>query len=97
MLRYDILAIALFIAACTDAPSDEIDDGGLTPPPGFLEKADADCRAESDTALGDADPQTRQLNGQTLLTYVLETGGMAQCSVRHADGSVIDMRVIGTE
>lgn len=72
-----------------------MEGGGLTPPPGFLEQADADCRAASEAALADAAPTTRQLNGQTLLSYALEDGRTAQCSVRHADGAVLVMRVMG--
>ncbi|MGB6231602.1 MAG: hypothetical protein WBF53_15915 [Litorimonas sp.] len=90
-------AFSLALTACADGPGDDVEDGGLTPPPGFLEQADADCRAASEVALPEAAPRTRQLNGQTLLTYTLEDGRIAQCAVRHADGSVIDMRVIGAE
>ncbi len=89
-----LAAFSLLASACSQQAEDGVQGGGLTPPPGFLEKADADCRAASDVAIAAA-PTTRQLNGQTLLTYALEGERTLLCSVRHADGSVLDVRVIG--
>ncbi|MEL6686384.1 MAG: hypothetical protein AAFP97_02040 [Pseudomonadota bacterium] len=93
-----LAAFLLPVVGCSPAASDDVEGGGLEPPPGFLTQADVDCRAAAVAAsilgLGEAVPDTRQLNGQTLLQYELSEGGTAQCVVRHADGSVADIRVL---
>lgn len=92
-----------FVAtSCTDAPSDDLDSGGTQPPPGFLERTDANCRAaaiENDLigALTDTAPTIRQLNGQSLFGYTASDGRRVQCVVRHTDEGVSDIRVIGVK
>ena len=88
--------VGLLLAACGSSSSDDLNSGGLEPPPGFLEQVDINCRAETDLALSADAPTVRALNSQSLLTYTLSDGGTAQCAVRHTDGSVIDIRVMGT-
>jgi hypothetical protein len=95
-------ALCLIVTACSDGPSDGIDSGGLEPPPGFLMRTDANCRAAAieDEAVGtlnDAAPKIRQLNGQSLFGYTRPDGARVQCVVRHADESVVDIQVIGAE
>jgi hypothetical protein len=103
LLRLGFLfATAIAFASCTDAPSDNLDSGGLTPPPGFFDRTNANCRAaaiENDLigALTDTPPTIRQLNGQSLFGYTLPDGRHVQCVVRHADEHVVDVRVIGSD
>lgn len=91
--------VAIVIVGCTDPNSGNLNSGGLEPPPGFLERTDANCRsaAADDTEIGDLEPgapSIRQLNGQSLFGYTTTDGARAQCVVRHTDESVIDVRVI---
>lgn len=98
LLRFvAITCTGLGITTCAPGSSDDLDGGGLNPPPGFVERVDANCRAASDVSLSAEAPIIRQLNGQSLLTYTLSDGRTAQCAVRHADESVIDMRVMGAD
>lgn len=94
-----LAAFFLPIAGCTSEREDAVQGGGLEPPPGFLTQADADCRAAASDAgikeLGEDTTETRQLNGQTLLTYAAEGSRKVLCSVRHADGQVLDVRTFG--
>ncbi|GLQ21880.1 hypothetical protein ACFFUB_08845 [Algimonas porphyrae] len=85
------------ISACMDASGGDVEGGGLTPPPGFFERVDENCRAEATITLSEDAPSVRQLNGQSLLTYQLTDRGTMQCAVRHSDESVIDIRVMGAE
>lgn len=97
-----LAAFLCLLSACTDVSSDALDAGGMTPPPGFLDRTDASCRAvaiESDLIgpLTDTPPTIRQLNGQSLFVYIDVSGNRVQCVVRHTDESVIDIRIIGAE
>lgn len=102
-MRGFILFIALsLLANCNQTSSDSLDSGGIVPPPGFLDRTDANCRAaaiENDLigALTDTAPTIRQLNGQSLFGYTRPDGARVQCVVRHMDESVIDLRMIGSE
>lgn len=97
-----VSALCLIVVACSGGSSDGLDSGGLEPPPGFLERTNANCRAaaiEDDEvgALNETAPTIRQLNGQSLFGYTRPDGARVQCVVRHADESVVDIRIIGTE
>jgi hypothetical protein len=92
------LAAFVCLGACSDAPSDGLDSGGLTPPPGFLNRVDANCRmAAEGLTISEKAPKVRQLNGQSLLTYASSDSDSVVCAVRHSDESVIDIRVIHTD
>lgn len=90
-----IIGFVFVLGSCQKSSSDDLGSGGLTPPPGFLERVDANCRAKEGLDFTTKAPAVRQLNGQTLLTYTLNDGKEAQCAVRHSDETVIDIRVIG--
>lgn len=98
----NVLVSAFCLAACSEAPSEGLGSGGLEPPPGFLERTDANCRAaaiENDLIgpLTDTAPTIRQLNGQSLFGYTSAGGRRVQCVVRHTDEGVSDIRIIGAE
>ncbi|GHB00022.1 hypothetical protein GCM10009069_23550 [Algimonas arctica] len=93
---------SLFLLSCSESPSDKLDSGVITPPPGFFDRTNANCRAaaiENDRigALTDTPPTIRQLNGQSLFGYALPDGRHVQCVVRHADEHVVDVRIIGSD
>lgn len=95
-----IILISASVSACYDNGSASFDSGGLEPPPGFLERTDANCRVAAMKAtdiglLRDTSPSLRQLNGQSLFGYVAVDGRRVQCVVRHADESVSDIRMLG--
>lgn len=94
--------LLLALTGCSNSTSNELGSGGLTPPPGFLDRTDANCRAAAvkNDLIGaptDTTPTIRQLNGQSLFGYTLLDGRRVQCVVRHADENVIDLRIIGVE
>lgn len=97
-----LAAFLCVLSACSEAPSDGLDSGGVEPPPGFLIRTDSNCRAaalDNDLigALTDTAPTIRQLNGQSLFGYATVDDRGVQCVVRHADEGVSDIRVIGAE
>lgn len=94
----------LLLWSCSNGSDDEggLSSGGTQPPPGFLDRTDANCRAaatENDEVgpLTDTAPTIRQLNGQSLFGYTSADGRSVQCVVRHMDENVIDLRMIGSE
>ncbi|MGJ8560888.1 MAG: hypothetical protein ACSHX3_11685 [Litorimonas sp.] len=94
--------VCLMAMACTEATSNALDSGGIEPPPGFLTRTDANCRAAAanNSAIGvltDTSPTIRQLNGQSLFGYSALDGSRVQCVVRHADESVVDIRIFGSD
>lgn len=97
-----LLMLFSLLAGCAEPEVSGLDSGGLTPPPGFFDRTNANCRAaaiENDLigALTDTPPTIRQLNGQSLFGYTLPDGRHVQCVVRHADEHVVDVRVIGSD
>lgn len=103
-LAAPVILTILLLWSCSNGSDDEgkLSGGGLEPPPGFLTRTDANCRAaalDNDLigALTDAAPIIRQLNGQSLFGYTRPDGARVQCVVRHMDESVIDLRIIGSE
>lgn len=97
-----IFSLCVCLLACSDAPSDSLDSGGLAPPPGFLDRTDANCRAAAikNNLIGpltDTAPSIRQLNGQSLFAYSTANNRHVQCVVRHMDETVIDIRIIGAK
>ena len=93
---------ATVLTACIDTAATDLNSGGIEPPPGFLTRTDANCRAAAIEAadigeLADPAPTIRQLNGQSLFGYATPDGRRVQCVVRHADESVSDIRVLSTE
>ena len=91
-----LLIILMLGSGCSVPTGDDLSGGGTIPPDGFYDRVDRKCRA-TDDKLSDDPPTIRQLNGQSLLIYQTLTGETLQCVVRHADESVIDMRLLGAE
>lgn len=99
-----VVLTSFFLWSCSNSSDTDggLNSGGIEPPPGFLIRTDANCRAaalESANigALTDAAPTIRQLNGQSLFGYTNADGRRVQCVVRHTDEGVSDIRVIGAE